>query len=107
MPYGLCTDQRVVFVFAFAFVFVFVFMFGDARNQRGGRLQVGFGFGQIYAPFLARYTPRFWLKYTPKRRFWKTRRLLRGVFLRASITRRIFLWICAVQWGVRGALHFF
>ena len=67
---------------------------GDKRQRREGRLQVGFG--QIYAPFLARYTPRFWLKYTPKRRFWKTRRLLRGVFLRASITRRIFLWICAV-----------
>ena len=51
---------------------------GDKRQRRGGRLQVGFG--KIYAPFLARYTPRFWLKYTPKRRFWKTRRLLRGVF---------------------------
>ena len=68
---------------------------GDKRQRREGKLQVGFG--QIYAPFLARYTPRFWLKYTPKRRFWKTRRLLRGVFLRASITRRIFLWIRAVQ----------
>jgi hypothetical protein len=53
---------------------------GDERHQREGRLQVGFGFGQIYALFLARYTPRFWLKHTPKRRFWKTRRLLRGVF---------------------------
>ena len=51
---------------------------GDKRQRREGRLQVGFG--QIYALFLARYTPCFWLKYTPKRRFWKTRRLLRGVF---------------------------
>jgi hypothetical protein len=48
---------------------------GDERHQREGRLQVGFGFGQIYALFLARYTPRFWLKYTPKRRFGK-----RGVY---------------------------
>jgi hypothetical protein len=46
---------------------------GDKRQRREGRLQVGFG--QIYAPFLARYTPRFWLKYTPKRRFGK-----RGVY---------------------------
>jgi hypothetical protein len=70
---------------------------GDKRHQRGGRLQVSFGFGRKNALFLARYTPCFWLKYTPKRRFWKTRRLLRGVFFWASITWRIFLWIRAVH----------
>jgi hypothetical protein len=41
-------------------------MCGDKRQRREGRLQVGFG--QIYALLLARYTPCFWLKYTPKRR---------------------------------------
>ncbi len=51
---------------------------GDKRQRREGRLQVGFG--QIYALFLVRYTPCFWLKYTPNRRFWKTRRIIQGVF---------------------------
>ena len=78
---------------------------GDKRQRREGRLQVGFG--QIYAPFLARYTPRFWLKYTPKRRFWKTRRLLRGVFLRASITWRIFLATDKVEWAAVTFEHMF
>jgi hypothetical protein len=59
-----------------------------------GRLQAGFG--QIYVLFLVRYTPCFWLKYTPKRRFWKTRRLIQGVLFWAYYTGRIFLWICAV-----------
>jgi hypothetical protein len=33
---------------------------GDKRQRREGRLQVGFV--QIYALFLVRYTPCFWLK---------------------------------------------
>ena len=67
---------------------------GDKRQRRGGRLQVGFG--KIYAPFLAKIYAPFLAKIYALKAFLETRRLLRGVFLRASITWRIFLWICAV-----------
>jgi hypothetical protein len=61
----------------------------DERHQREDRLQVGFG--RIYALFLARYTPCFWLKYTPKRRFWKTRRLIQGIFF-GCITQGVYFY---------------
>jgi hypothetical protein len=54
-------------------------------------------FGQIYALFLVSYKPCFWLKYTPKRRFWKTRRVIQGVLFWAYYTGRIFSWIRAVS----------
>jgi hypothetical protein len=55
---------------------------GDKRHHREGRLQVGFGPD----------TPCFWLKYTPKRRFWKTRRLVKGVFFLGRLLQGVYFY---------------